>query len=514
MSRPGAGEELGRRWILAAVGLIVVGVALRVVALDQQGYWHDELYSVAHLSGFDAYVLPSSDLSSFEPPLRAAHWVEMSEADRYWRTLDRNLVHEGHPPFYQLGLKGWTSLVGRSIEAVRSFSLLPALLTIPLFYVIGVRLRGRRLGLTAATLIAVSPFHLYYSIEARNYAWALLFSTLALLGAVELWRNQGPVSKKTWGLWWAGALGACYTHYYAGLYCAVLMALLLAFRWRSLSESLKLGLPFLMFLPWLPVLQAQIDVHSADHWTVGAPSAAQAALGFADVLVDQLTGVFDSASAVERVVGGIALVFGIWALVRDAPNADPVSDPRWILFSVPAFGLAVLCVDLVTDHHTLLIARYLISAVPCLVLICAWLATGARKVHWALLALLIVGNLVGGAATAAAGRAPRQMLREAATYIGSRYSVDDLVLVTPSGPTLLGMARYLPGNARVAAAPPSRSVEIAHRIASAGGTVWLVRQNLGVPYELSDPIPTTPSVKPIRFSGVDVIPFRRGSGPW
>lgn len=514
MSRPGDGEQLGRRWIFAAVGLIMAGVALRVFALDQQGYWHDELYSVAHLSGFDAYVLPSSDLSPFEPPLRAAEWMDMLEADRYWETLDRNLVHEGHPPLYQLGLKGWTSLFGRSIEAVRSFSLLPGVLTIPLIYLVGVRLRGPRLGLAAALLIAVSPFHLYYSVEARNYAWALLFSTLALLAAVELWRNKGSVSKRTWSLWWAGALGACYTHYYAGLYCVVLMALLLGFRRRSLDELLGLGIPFLPFVPWLPVLHAQIDTHSPDHWTVGAPGAVQAALGFADVLVNQLTGVFDSTSRLERVIGATALVLGVSAVVREEPEGDQVADTRWIFISVPVFGLAVLCVDLVTDHHTILITRYLISAVPCLVIICAWLATDARTIHRAALALLIVGNLVGAAATAVGERAAKQMLREAGSYIGSRYSADDLVLVTPSGPTLLGMARYLPGDARVAAAPPNRSVETARRMASDGGTVWLVRQNLGVSYELPDTRLAAPGGEPVTFAGVDVIRITGASGPW
>lgn len=513
MNSHGTGEHSKGWWLVALVGLIVAGAVLRVYALDQQGYWHDELYSVAHLSGFDAYVLPSSDLDVVEPPRSAAEWREEVREDRFWRTLERNLVHEGHPPLYQVGLKGWTSLFGRSVEAVRSFSLLPAVLTIPVLFLLGRQLRGPGVGAMAALLLVVSPYHLYYSVEARNYAWALFLSSLALLAAVGLWQNREAESRKWWVLWWISVTGACYAHYYAGMYCAVLMVFLVALRRRSAGAALKVGLPFLLFLPWLPVLQDQIGIHGADHWTADAPGMLEAGSGFAGALLEQLTGVFDSATPAERIVGGVTLVAGVSVVLRDPLDEDTGFDARWLLLSVPVFGVAVLSVDLITDHHTILVSRYLISALPALLLVCAWLVVRRQAAYRLLLASLVAGNLVGAVATASGERAPKQMLREAGSYIGSRYAAEDLVLVTPSGPTLLGMARYLPRHARVAAVPPSRAGKVAGWVASAGGTVWLARQNLGLADELGE-VEVPPSAgDPVRFSGIDVIPVRGARKP-
>lgn len=509
-SLPSRKSEVRRLTALAVI--VLVGVALRVFALDQQGYWHDELYSVAHLTGFDAYVLPTSDLDPVEAPRPVGDWREELERDRFWQTLDRNLVHEGHPPLYQLGLKGWTSLFGRSPRAVRSFSLVPALLTIPVLYLIGLRLRGPKLAAAAVALISASPFHLYYSAEARNYAWALLFSALALLGIVGLWRRK-RIGLDRWAVvWCVGVVGSSYTHYYAGLFCAVLLGIFLAMRRRTLGAALKLGLPFLLYVPWLPVLHAQIGVHSADHWTVGAPGALEATGGFADGMIDQLTGLFGSATLVERLSTAAAVVTGSVLVARDLVTGPRDADVRWVFLSVPVFGIAVLAVDLVTNHHTILVSRYLISMLPCLLLLCAWLVVPGHRGLQALFALLIGGNLIGSVQTATGQRAPKQMLREAGAYIGDRYDAGDTVLVTPSGPSLVGLAHYLPPDALLGAAPPDQAVETARRMSTRDGTVWLARQNLGVESELQ--VQSHPELRDtrVRFVGIDVIPVSSASG--
>lgn len=497
---------------LTAMGAIVlVAVALRVFALDQQGYWHDEIYSVAHLTGFDAYVLPSSDLDAVEAPRPVGDWREELKRDRFWQTLDRNLVHEGHPPLYQLGLKGWTSLFGRSPRAVRSFSLVPALLTIPVLYLIGLRLRGPKLAAAAAALISASPFHLYYSAEARNYAWALFFSALALLAIVGLWPQKRVGLDRWTAAWCVGVVGSCYTHYYAGLFCAVLLAIYLSVRRRRLGAALKLGLPFLLFVPWLPVLRAQIGVHSADHWTVGAPGALEAAGGFADGVIDQLTGVFGSATLAERLSAAAAVVTGSVLVARDLVTGSRNADVRWVFLSVPVFGIAVLGVDLVTNHHTILVSRYLISMLPCLLLLCAWLVVPGHRALQALFALLIAGNLIGSVHTATGQRAPKQMLREAGAYIADRYETGDTVLVTPSGPSLVGLAHYLPPDVLLGAAPPDDAVATARRMSAQDRTVWLARQNLGVESELQ--VQAHPELREarVRFVGIDIIPVSSAS---
>lgn len=509
-------RQLERReaFLFGIVGLVILaGVVLRVVALDEQGYWNDEIYSVAHLSGFDAYVLPSSDLRSFEPPQRADEWIREMRKDRFSSTLDRNLIHEGHPPLYQLGLKAWTTTFGRSVEAVRAFSLLPALLLIPLLYWVGRVYRNPAVGAVAAALAAASPFHLYFSVEARNYSWAIFFSGLALLASIRLWRDDPPISRRWLVVWTVAVLGALYTHYYAGLYCAVLGVLIVFSQSWDRRSSAKLSIPFVLFLPWLPALQMQLQAHS-EHWTSGAPELVEAGVAFLGALLDHLTGVRGSATSPERVLAGIALAAALLLLLRQLVRDRSSMVSRNLLVSIPAFGLLVVAVDFATGHHTILVSRYLSGLLPSLLVVVASTVAFDWRPARILPVLLIAVNLFGAAKTAQGQRAPKQMLRGAGAFIGQHYSRGDLVLATPSGPLLLGLSMYLPSHARVAASRPNETEPIARAWADSSRTVWLVRQNLGAPGELSDQqLPVVDSDSLVRFVGVDVLPVRSNHQP-
>lgn len=491
-------------WQVAVAGCVVLfGIGCRVAALDNQGYWHDEIYSIAHLSGFDTYVLPGSDLSAIEEPRPAGEWVRSLNASRYQTTIGRNLIHEGHPPLYQLGLKAWTQLFGDSLWGVRSFSLFPALLTIPLLFLLGLLLWGTRAGLAAAALIAISPFHVYFSVEARNYSWAILFAGTALLAIIALWR-EGSTRRPSWQLvWWIGVLGACYTHYYAGLYCGTLL-LIAVCRWRSLRDLVRLGAPFVLVLPWLLVLRLQLNLPQ-EHWTAGAPSLSQAALGVLRGILDQMTGPFSSATGVERALALAVIVYAVALIVRRQFLGARRIPVEWLFVSVPLFAVFVLGVDLVTDHHTITVSRYLSSGLPVLVLLAAAPVALQPRFGLALVSLLALGNVAGSLETIEGERAPKQMIREAAGFIAQRHSRGDDVFVTPSGPTLIGLALHLPPEIEVGALPPDYVEPVTTRLTAQGNTVWLVRQNLGVSAELTDAQLQDLGGRVTHFAGIDVM---------
>ena len=80
-------------WTLCLLAFIIIsGAALRGAALDTQSYWHDEIYSVAHLYGFDAYLFPGSDLSATEIVKPVEEWLEPLGEERYLETLPRNIL--------------------------------------------------------------------------------------------------------------------------------------------------------------------------------------------------------------------------------------------------------------------------------------------------------------------------------------------------------------------------------------------------------------------------------------
>lgn len=145
--------ERHRDWL--SLGLIVlVGLALRLYRLGAQSLWLDEAFS----------------------------WLVASQP--VGRGLNLALINFVHPPLYYLLLHPVT-LVSQSEFALRLPSALLGTLSIVLIYKLGRDLDGREgdaraRGLLAAALLAVNPFHVWFSREARNYQLVFVLALLLL----------------------------------------------------------------------------------------------------------------------------------------------------------------------------------------------------------------------------------------------------------------------------------------------------------------------------------------------
>src|SRR5690606_31696460 len=62
-------------------------------------------------------------------------------------------------------------------------------------YLLGKRLAGRTAGLVAAGLLAVNPYHVWYSQEAKMYAFVVVLSILSSLALIE------ALNHNTWKHW-------------------------------------------------------------------------------------------------------------------------------------------------------------------------------------------------------------------------------------------------------------------------------------------------------------------------
>jgi uncharacterized membrane protein len=123
----------------AVVALTVLGGVLRFATLDRQSFWLDELVTVRLLRrGFTAMLgeIPTSEATPYV--------------------------------YYVVGW-AWTHVFGLGEAGVRSLSALAGTATIPVAYAAGAALVSRRSGLIAAALVAVNPFLVWYSQEARAY---------------------------------------------------------------------------------------------------------------------------------------------------------------------------------------------------------------------------------------------------------------------------------------------------------------------------------------------------------
>ena len=160
----------------------MLGAALRFPTLDRQSFWLDELVTVSLLDRGLGDVL---------------------------REIPRT---EATPFVYYVVAWAWRSIFGLGEVGLRSLSALAGTATIPVAYGAGAVLVSRRAGLVAAALVAINPFLVWYSQEARSYA------LLALLGAAIGARLRSRASRGPQRGWPGGRLVsalAIATHYFA-----------------------------------------------------------------------------------------------------------------------------------------------------------------------------------------------------------------------------------------------------------------------------------------------------------
>src|SRR5918992_5959561 len=137
--------------------------------------------------------------------LGVGFWIDeglsVGIADRPLGEIPDALRLDGSPPLYYVILHGWMQLAGTSEEAVRSLSLVFALLAVPVAWGGAGALFGTRAGWVAAVLSATNPFLTIYAQEARMYALAAL---LALVGSVAFGRayamDGDERSRRPWAI--------------------------------------------------------------------------------------------------------------------------------------------------------------------------------------------------------------------------------------------------------------------------------------------------------------------------
>ena len=109
---------------------------------------------------------------------------------------------DNHPPLYYLVLKGWTDIFGYSETSLRFPSIIFGLGSIWLVYLIALKIDSdkRKFAFLAAIFLATSPFHIYYSQEARMYMMAAFFAASAIYSFLFLTEKQGENQAQP--IWW------------------------------------------------------------------------------------------------------------------------------------------------------------------------------------------------------------------------------------------------------------------------------------------------------------------------
>lgn len=421
------------------LGILWGAWAWRLAGITSQSLWRDEVDSLR----FATRPLPGV-LSAFTRP------------------------GENGPLFYLL-LRPWLAAAGHSEFALRFPSILMGVLAVALIFLWGKYLFGRGVGgLLAALLLAVNPYHVWYSQEARMYA---LVVALILL---SLWWFKEALER---GRWWRWALW--YLFVSLGFYIHVLAVLVLpvqalwllmvpAWRKRWISALTAFAL---LILPYLPLIGWQWTLLTDIYFRTGHAFVPLTRM-LHTLFVVQIQGIL-TAPAWSFAPPIFLLVSAVFLPPFRKKPLGLLSS--WWLLPPLLFFLITLITPLFTD-------RYMIWTLPSLALL---LTLGgmqiARQNRW--LSAIIFLGLVGFQLH----QGWRQMtmpikpdLRAAAAYVAPRRGSDDLMLFLM--PYIRYTYRYYdPGDYPWAEAPyanrdPDASLIPQHLEALTAGYrgVWLV----------------------------------------
>ncbi len=360
MSLPQSTRRLPRSrafWILA--GLTLGAAALRFATLGGQAYHHDEVVTASRV-------------------LRA-DFVHAIEAVGF---------SESAPPLYYALAWAWTQLTGTGEVGLRSLSALAGVATVPVGYLLGVELRGRRVGLVVAALVAVNPMLLWYSQEARGYALLVLLTALAALyfvRALEAPRRNIVL----WGLFSALALA---THYFAIFPIALEAAWLL---WRRGRAALAgVAIVAVAGLALTPLLVHQMSLGHAE-W-IGDRSLGHRLWEVGVTFVAGETGdiVARPETVPQAAVPLLALIAAL-ALLAGRGRARERRAGGTMLALAATTTLAPLALALLAPGKDYVLARNLLPALVPLLVAVAIGATlpAARRLGAALAAILVAYSL-------------------------------------------------------------------------------------------------------------------------
>ncbi|MEK6326934.1 MAG: glycosyltransferase family 39 protein [Actinomycetota bacterium] len=386
---------------LAAI--VILGAALRISQLHQS-LFADELWS---------YV--GATRSSFDQVID------------YVRT-DQEIT----PPLYTV-LAWLSAKAGDPTVMIRLPSLLGGIVTIPLTYALGLRTLGSRgAACLGAALVALSPFLLWYSVEARAYGLTIALvvaSTLSLLIAIDRGRWR----------WWAAYAGlscaAMYAHYTAVFVLLAQLAWALWFHPEVRRQAIAANLAAASaFLPWLSGLVDDLESPSQHiygtlaQFNLDSFTNSTVRFAFSQPLGPKFSSTWPKVALVCGFAVAIAGAFLSWraAAQRDPRSRRRVESLSLVVMLALAAPVGVAAWSLIGND--LYLPRNLVTSWPGLAVGMAALLTAGPLIPRTVAIVLVVGAFAYGAIRTTGPNLQRPGFREAAAFIDEKARAPDLVL--------------------------------------------------------------------------------------
>ncbi len=221
-------KENLQSWLTLAV-ILIIGIALRLYHLDSYSIFFDEKSTMVVSQGIvleganqkEAFSTRKITVPEFwkTPPFSlkpqenlltsltyqetfypraftpAEFWAPKTLAD-YYEAMTRSDI--GNGSFYYLLLHFWMDIFGLSDFSARLFSVIFSILIIGFTYLFGKRFFSVNTGLIAAGLVAIEPFFIAYSHQARNYSLTFFLTLLATYFFLQIIEIKSTNRKHIW----------------------------------------------------------------------------------------------------------------------------------------------------------------------------------------------------------------------------------------------------------------------------------------------------------------------------
>lgn len=219
------------------IAILVFGAFLRITNIHDESLWLDE--------GITYYN---------------------STADGYGGVWDKTAKLDQSPPGYYFFMHTYLEIFGENEFGFRLIPLVFGVLSILFLYLMIAEMFEREVGLFAALILAINPFHIGFSVESRMYVMLSLFALIAFYSLYKAMKSKGL------GIgWWVSFILSCivgtYTHnffFFVLLALAFIFILLMFNSERSFGKFLlgllSAALVVIAYLPWLDNFLKQLDV--------------------------------------------------------------------------------------------------------------------------------------------------------------------------------------------------------------------------------------------------------------
>jgi len=317
----------------------IIGFGLRLGNLTAKPPWTDEFCTLVFSLGNNFLGIPLDKAIAADILLQP---LQPNPAANISHIIQNLLTQDTHPPLYFVIAYLWMKLFSHegglvSLFAARSLPAFIGAISIPCVYILGrIAFRSPLVGNLAAAMMAVCPYAVFLSQEARHYTLAALWviaSLTCLVIATRHLQNRTPLPMWVAFAWVEiNALGFA-THYFFSLTLCTEVVVLIFLAWQQKQSNVKFSLfasnwqriyavaigTFVASLIWLPIFLENRNRDNLTQWIRGSRDGLDwiapifQALGTLITMISLLP--VESAQLLVVIPSGLVmLIFFIWAI--------------------------------------------------------------------------------------------------------------------------------------------------------------------------------------------------------